>query len=163
MFSQQLRGTVYAIRPSNLQIEFAAERPYIQVYSTNIAILRQPKQALGTSMLTVLLFSQSAILRKKRFPICRQALHQFVFCFLDIFNASKSFQMLVADAGQNPVIWLCNIAQLFDLSTTPGAHFAYKHLMLIVEHLTNHARNAHRRIIAAGRYQHIIFFLQDRS
>lgn len=71
--------------------------------------------------------------------------------------------MLVANAGQDPILWLCNIAQLFDLSTAPGAHFAYKYLMLIVEHLTNHTRNAHRRIIAAGRYQHIIFFLQDRS
>ena len=73
-----------------------------------------------------------AVRRKKRFALRLQILHQLIFCIFNVFQTAEGFQMLVADAGQKPVLRMHNLTQLFDLPAAPRAHFADKHLVFIL-------------------------------
>ena len=70
--------------------------------------------------------------------------------------------MLLADRGYNSVIGENDIADFLDIAHISCAHFANKNFMSGAKLLSDCFNNTHRRIIAFGSHQHIVFCFKSR-
>ena len=86
-----------------------------------------------------------------------QGLDELILGAGDVLDGAERLQMLGADAGEQAVFGMHQLAKFLDVAHVPGAHLGDEDLMLALELLVDHARKAHGRVEAGGRSQHAVF------
>ena len=94
---------------------------------------------------------QRVVLVDHRDPVRRQRLDQLLFGLDDPLHRLEPLQVLRADRGQDADARLDQVAEEADVAGHVVAKLGHEHLVGRLELLAQHAAQAHRRVVAAGR------------
>ena len=83
------------------------------------------------------------------------------FCFYNIFDRMKRFEMLRTDGSDNSVGRHDDITDFLDFADAARTHFTNEDLMRRLQHFTNNTHHAHGGIEACRCHENIILLRKD--
>ena len=99
---------------------------------------------------------------EKEHAVLRQGVRQLKLGLHHPFKRFEGLQMLGTDGGDDAVVRVHDVAQLFDVADPFGAHFADEDLVRRLQRTADRLDHAHGGVVAFRRHEHIVLRAQKR-